>query len=452
MTKLSEMKHIFKRKIYSKMQAWKEERDGETALLIEGARRIGKSTIAEVFAANEYKSYIAIDFAKVGEDTKTLFKSTEDLDFIFLTLQSKYNVELFERNSVIIFDEIQKCPYARQAIKYLVEDGRYDYIETGSLITINQNHDNILVPSEETRISMYPLDLEEFLWATGYEQSIKQIRYCYDKLRPMGDVMHREMMKTFRKYMIIGGMPKAISTYLDTNNLARVDAVKREIIDLYLQDLHKIDKTSKAARIFSSIPGELCKNKLRYEVGSVLPNVEPGKIPDIWQDLEDSMTVNFAYRCLDPNIGMQLHKDESAFKLYMGDTGLFITLAFWDEDVSKNDLYGKLLSDKLSTDMGYVYENAVAQALRALGKRLFYYTTPTDETKKKHYEVDFVISSGLKITPIEVKSSGYRSHKSLDEFIKKFSSRINRPIILYTKDLQTDKEFIYLPVYMTFLL
>lgn len=452
MAKISEIKHLFKRKIYSKMLAWKEERNGETALLIEGARRIGKSTIAEVFAANEYKSYIAIDFGKVSDDTKNLFNSTEDLDFIFLTLQSKYNVELVERKSVIIFDEIQLCPAARQAIKYLVEDGRYDYIETGSLITINQKRANILVPSEETKISMFPLDFEEFLWATGCEQSIRQIKYCYEKLRPMGDVMHREMMKTFRKYMLIGGMPKAVSTYLDTNNLARVDAVKREIIELYLQDLHKIDSTSKAARIFGSIPGELCKNKLRYELGSVLPNVEPGKITDIWQDLEDSMTVNFCYRCLDPNVGMQLHKDENTFKLYMGDTGLFITLAFWDEDVSKNELYDKLLSDKLSADLGYVYENAVAQALRALGKSLFYYTMPTDETRKKFYEVDFVISSGLKIIPIEVKSSGYRSHKSLDEFAKKFSSRINRPITLYTKDLQTDNEFIYLPVYMTFLL
>lgn len=443
---------IFKRKIYDRMLAWKKERDGSTALLIKGARRVGKSTIARKFAENEYKTYIAIDFAKASPEIKKLFESADDLDFLFLRLQAIFHTELKARESVLIFDEVQRCPPARQAIKYLVEDGRYDYIETGSLLSIRKNTEGILIPSEETRITMYPMDYEEFLWATGDRQTMPLIRYSFDRLRPVGDDVNRRLMRQFRLYMLVGGMPQAINAYLDTNNLAAVDAVKREIIELYIDDLRKIDISGRASRVFESIPGELAKSKLRYQVGSVIKNAEPSRMEDIWKDLEDSLTVNFSYKCTDPNVGMALHKDYSHFRIFLADTGLFVTLAFWDRDVADNNIYQKLLSDKLSADLGYVYENVVAQCLRAAGHTLFYYTFPADEAMKNHYEIDFLTVHSNKIVPVEVKSSGYKTHKSLDVFCDKYSSRVGRRVLLYTKDLRREGELLYLPVYMTGLL
>lgn len=444
--------NIFKRKIYDKMMSWKRERDGATALLIKGARRVGKSTIATEFAENEYESYISVDFAEASPEIHELFDDMQNLDYLFLRLQALYNVELHRRKSVIIFDEIQKCPKARQAIKYLVKDGRYDYIETGSLISIRKHKRGMMIPSEETRITMFPMDFEEFLWAIGDNVSMSMIRYAYEHLKPLGEVVNRKLMRQFRLYMLIGGMPQAVNAYLNTNNLSSVDVVKREILELYIDDLRELDSSGRASRIFESIPAELSHNKLRYTVGSVIENAHSMNLDHIWQDLESSLTVNVSYKCSDPNVGMALHKDYNYFRLFLGDTGLFVTLAFWDSDASGNLLYDKILADKLSADLGYVYENVVAQCLRASGHALYYYIFKADEQGKNHYEIDFMTVDGVKINPIEVKSSGYRTHKSIDEFCIKYSSRVGKKILLYTKDLRKDGSLLCLPVYMAAIL
>lgn len=441
---------IFKRKIYGKMLAWKQEREGQTALLIKGARRVGKSTVAKAFAENEYKSYILIDFAQTSKEVKQLFDNLMDLNFIFLRLQSIYQVVLYPRKSVIIFDEIQMCPQARQAIKYLVADGRYDYIETGSLISIKKNINNIVIPSEETRLELYPLDYEEFRWAMGDTATLPLLKQFFDAKIPLGEA-HRNAMRNLRLYMLIGGMPQAVNEYLTTNNLSKTDIVKREIIELYLDDFRKIDKTGRAAKLFENIPSELNKNAARYQTSSVLDDAERKNLLGVLADMKDSMVVNFAYHANDPNVGLSLHSNENFYKMFVGDTGLFVTLAFWDKDYTENIIYNKLLSDKLSSDMGYAYENLVAQMLTASGNKLFYYTFP-HETSHKNYEIDFVLSRGKKICPIEVKSSGYNSHKSLDEFCKKFSDRIDKRYLLYTKDLNKDGQNLLLPIYMTPLL
>lgn len=443
---------IFKRKIYDKMLDWKRERNGTTALLIKGARRVGKSTVATEFAKKEYRSFIMIDFAEVGSDIISLFDDIRNLNFLFLQLQSLYGTSLYKRESVIIFDEIQKCPKARQAIKYLVKDGRYDYIETGSLMSIRKYKRGIMIPSEETRITMFPMDYEEFLWALEDTVTFPMIRYAYENRRALGEAVHRQFMRQFRLYILVGGMPQAVNTYIQYNELKRVDDVKREILELYMDDLREIDETGRASRIFESIPGELAKGKLRYTVGSVIENADAYNLDTIWQDLENSLTINFSYRCTDPNVGFALHKDYDYFKLFLGDTGLFISLAFWDRDSNTNELYNKLLSDKLSADLGTVYENAVAQCLRANGHSLYYYTFKADTEGKNNYEIDFLITQGTKFQPIEVKSSGYTAHKSLDKFREKFSSRIGRSILLYPKDLKQEGEVLYLPVYMVTLL
>lgn len=440
---------IFKRKVYEDILRWKNERNGATALLIKGARRIGKSTIVREFARREYRSYIAIDFAKAPDSVKSLFDNLDNLDFLFLQLQAIYHTTLYERNSVIVFDEVQMCPKARQAIKYLVEDGRYDYIETGSLLSIRKNRENILIPSEETRITMFPMDYEEFLWAYGDTTTFNLIRYSFENKKAPGDAANRELMRQFRLYMLVGGMPQAVNTYLDSNNLAATDAVKREIIELYIDDLRKIDSTGKASRLFESIPGQLATSKLKFEPWSVIRNVTTDKLDDIWKYLEDSQTVYFAYRTTDPNVGLGLHRNQDSFRIYLCDTGLFVTLAFWDTDVVENTLYRRLLSDKLAADLGYVYENVIAQMLRASGHKLFYYTFPADSAQKKFYEIDFLTVSGSKVNPIEVKSSGYRTHRSLDAFCQKYSSRVGQPYIIYTKDLRSAGGVTYLPAYMT---
>lgn len=443
---------VFKRKIYAAMEEWKRERNGETALLIKGARRVGKSTIATEFAKNEYESFIKIDFAEASSDIINMFDDLRNLDYLFLQLQSLYETPLYDRKSVIIFDEIQKCPKAREAIKYLVADGRYDYIETGSLMSIRKYKRGIMIPSEETRITMFPMDFEEFLWATEDLTTFPMMRYALEKRKPLGEALHRSLMRKFRLYMLVGGMPQAINAYLNSNNLKYVDSVKREILELYIDDLREIDESGRASRIFQSIPGELSKGKLRYTVGSVINNADAYSLDTIWQDLENSLTINFSYKTNDPNVGLAINKDYDYFKMYLGDTGLFITLAFWDNETGSNDLYVKLLSDKLSANLGTVYENVVAQCLRASGHSLYYYTFKADPEGKNHYEIDFLITQGMKIQPIEVKSSGYTAHKSLDEFKDKYKSRISESILLYPKDLRQEGDTLYLPIYMAALL
>ncbi len=446
------MNYIFKRKIYQRIKKWKIEKDGSTALLIKGARRVGKSTIAEEFAKREYESYIVVDFADAPSALWEAVENISDRDYFFMQLQFIYGVRLIERKSVIIFDEIQKCPAVRQAIKYLVKDRRYDYIETGSLLSIKKNTKDIVIPSEETRITMHPMDYEEFRWALGDEATVPLMQEMWTKKKAFGDAINRKLMKDFRLYILIGGMPQAVEAYLDSKDLMTVDQKKREIIELYLDDFEKIDSSGKASRLFKSIPSQLTGNASRFKVkGALGASIDKEKMQELLKDLEDSCTVNISYHANDPNVGLSLHADYDSYKMYVGDTGLFITLAFWDKHVTENVIYQKLLSDKLSADLGYVYENIVAQMLTVKGDGLFYYTWPT-ESGKHNYEIDFVLSRGSKIWPIEVKSSGYKTHASLDAFIEKFSSRIDKCFLIYAKDLRKDGQILMLPAYLTMFL
>lgn len=442
---------MFKRKIYDKLLEWKKESNGHTALLVEGARRIGKSTVVEEFGKNEYESYILIDFAFAPQSVKDLFSDMSDLNYFFLQLQLQYHIDLVERKSLIIFDEVQFCPLARQAIKVLVKDHRYDYIETGSLISIKKNVQNILIPSEERKISMFPMDYEEFKWALGDSTTIPLLKKAYDAKIPLGDATNRKMMRDFRLYMLVGGMPQAVNEYITTNNFRKVDLVKRDILKLYDDDFKKIDPTGRISTLFDAIPSQLNNNASRYQVSSVLENERADSILELLSEMGNSKTVLIAYRANDPNSGLSANKDLKLFKLFICDTGLFTTLMFKDKDFTENEIYEKLLNDKLSANLGYLYENAVAQTLVANGNELFYHSW-RNETSKHNYEVDFLITRKNKICPIEVKSSGYKAHTSLDEFCKKFSSRISNKYIAYTKDLAKDKDILYLPMYMSFLL
>ena len=438
----------FKRKLYAAMLKWKQERNGATALLIQGARRVGKSTIAEEFARNEYTSYILIDFSKVSKAVADLFDDVSDLNYLFLRLQFIFNVQLHERSSVIVFDEGQLQPKARQAIKHLVKDRRYDYIETGSLISVRSKSRDILIPSEETKINLYPMDFEEFRWALGDDATIPLLRAAFEKKMSLGDAVHRKLMRDFRLYMLVGGMPQAVVAYIETNNFTEVDTVKRDIIALYEEDFGKIDSSGRAKALYDAIPAQLSRNASRYKVSTAIPDDKKDRIMSVIAEVEDSMTVNIAYHVDDPNIGLALTRNEDYFKMYASDTGLFVTLAFKDKDITENVIYEKLLNDKLSANLGYVYENMIAQMLRASGKDLYYHTIPYAEGKK-YYEVDFLISDRHKIAPIEVKSSGYKSHKSLDEFSAKYSERIMNRYVIYTKDYKRENGVEYLPVYMT---
>lgn len=440
------MERIFKRKLYKRLLEWKTEQNGKTAIMIEGARRVGKSTLVEHFAQQEYESYILIDFNEASDEVKSLFSNLMNKDYLFLQLQSLYNVVLKERNSVIIFDEVQHCPLARQAIKYLVKDGRYDYIETGSLISIKKNTKDITLPSEEERVTLYPMDYEEFRWAMGDEATVPLLRTFYEQRLPL-DRAHRDKMRDFRLYMLVGGMPQAVNAYLETNNFSLVDKAKRGIINLYLDDFQKLDPTGRLETLFKEIPSQLNQTNNRFKPYAILGDVDDDKLLELLKDLEDSKTTLFSYHSNDPNVGMSLTKDIAKYKIFCADTGLFVTLAFWDKDVTENVIYQKLLNDKLSTNLGYVYENMIAQMLAAAGNKLFYYTWPKDATH--NYEIDFLLSRGAKLHPIEVKSSGYSRHVSLDVFCEKFSHIIDRRYLIYTKDLKKDEQTLMLPVYMT---
>ena len=441
----------FKRKIYDKFLEWKKNSDGKTALLVEGARRIGKSTIVEEFAKNEYESYILIDFTKASKEVLNLFDDISDLNYIFLRLQLIYHKELHQRKSLIIFDEVQFCPKARQAIKHLVADHRYDYMETGSLISIRKNVKDILIPSEERQVQMYPMDFEEFKWALGDTVTIKLLRESFEKYQPLGDDLNRTMMRDFRLYMLVGGMPKAVSTYIETNNMRLVDEEKRDILRLYESDFMKIDSTGKAALLFKSIPSQLEKNASRYQVSSVLENQRNSTVLELISEMESSKTVLVSYKSDDPNAGLTRTKDLENFKLFVCDTGLFTTMLFMDKDFTDNIIYEKLLSDKLSVNLGYLYENVVAQILKANGNSLFYYTF-LDEKSRHNFEIDFLLARNNKVCPIEIKSSGYKTHASLDAFSEKYSSRILNKYLVYTKDLGKDKDVFSIPVYMTMFL
>ena len=438
---------IFRRKIYDKMLEWKTNRSQKYSLLIKGARRVGKSTIAKEFAKKEFKSYILIDFAHASKAIIELFEDMYDLDMFFLKLQQFSKTRLYENESVIIFDEIQLCPKARQAIKYLVADGRYRYIETGSLLSLRRNTQDILIPSEEYKISMYPMDYEEFLWAIGDNVTADTIRLLLETKKPAGNSMHRELMRIFRLYMMIGGMPQAIETYLEKKNLCSVDETKRAIVDLYEEDFTKIDGTGLAGDIYDSIPASLTGNNSRYVYSSAKKGTRSEQIYRLIPDMLSSYTVNIAYHSNNPGVGMALEKDTERFKLFTSDIGLFITLSYKDKDFTENLIYDKLLSDKLDANLGYVYENAVAQILVAKGNNLFYYTEKS-ETSNHLHEIDFLLSSGTKICPIGVKSGNYKTFKSFDDFCNKFSSRIGEKYIVHTKDYKRENGVTFIPVYM----
>ena len=438
---------MFKRKVYDRLLAWKRSSGGKTALLLEGARRVGKSTVVEEFARNEYRSYILVDFAQAPRDVHRLFDDVSDLNYLFLQLQLRYQTQLYARESLIVFDEVQLCPRARQAIKALVADGRYDYVETGSLISIRRNTKDILIPSEEQKVQMRPMDFEEFRWACGDESTVPLLRSAFEGGTGLGDELNRRLMRDFRLYMLVGGMPQAVDAYLSTNNLRAVDDVKRTIISLYEEDFHKISPSGALSMLFGAIPAQLASKSSRYHVSSVLANRQASDILEELAELRESKTVLVAYHANDPNVGMASSVNLEKFKLYLADTGLFVTLMFKDAEFTENIVYEKLLADKLPVNLGMVYENVVAQELTANGHGLFYHTW-RKENSSHNYEIDFILPDGKKIAPIEVKASRYKTHASLDAFGEKFSSRVGRQFLVYTKDLRRDGGVTCVPTYM----
>lgn len=438
---------MFKRKIYNKLKQWKESSNGKTALMIEGPRRVGKSTIAEEFGRNEYKSYILIRFDKAPKVVRDLFDDMSDLNYFFLTLQFQYRVDLIERNSLIIFDEVQLCPKARQAIKALVEDGRFDYLETGSLISIKKNVENILIPSEERKIQMNPMDYEEFLWALNDTSTTSLLEKIYENNKPIGNELHRKLMRDFRLYMLVGGMPQVVDTYINTNNFRMVDEAKRDILTLYEDDIKKIDTTGRLSMMMEAIPSQLNKNTKGFQIGNVVDSyklTEKTKYT-LLSELADSKIVNVCYHTNNPDVDLAAYKDLEQYKLYMADTGLFVTMQFKNKDFTENIIYEKLLNDSLPVNLGYLYENVLAQILTNKGDELFYHTWLDDS---KRYEIDFILSRHNKICPIEVKSGVWRKHESIDLFYKKYSKRISNRYIVDTKDINKDKDIICVPIYL----
>ncbi|MEE8807504.1 MAG: AAA family ATPase [Lactimicrobium sp.] len=413
--------------------------------MIEGPRRVGKSTAAEEFAKNEFRSYIKVDFANITKRLEDVFHDIADLDMFFRRLQIETGVMLYKGESVIIFDEIQRAPLVRQAIKYLVADGRYYYIETGSLISIKKNVKDIVIPSEEHKIEMYPMDYEEFLLATG-NQTYSLIREIYQSGKPVGET-NRKLIRDFRVYMAVGGMPQAVEAYVNGASFQEIDRVKREIISLYEDDFRKTDNSGRISRMFEAIPSQLSSDKKRYIITSALNKPKTRKDEERLSDLLDSKTVLASYNTTDPSLALNLTKDDSSYKLFTADTGLFITLLFNDESKVDADIYSKLLSDRLNINLGYVYENMAAQMIASTGRKLYYHTW-----KKKNsthsYEVDFLLSSGTKITPLEIKSSSIRFHDSISEFAKKYSAKVGKQYVLSQRDVAREANLYFKPIYM----
>lgn len=436
---------MFKRKVYDKLKEWKDTYNGKYACLLEGARRVGKTTIAEEFAKNEYQTYIKIDFSNITDELLDVFKDINKLDLFFLRLQTETGIDLFKRKSVIIFDEIQLYPKARQAIKHLVADGRYDYIETGSLISIKKNVKDILIPSEEYKIQVYPMDYEEFLWATNGNPGI--YKKILESKMSLGDSTNRTLMREFRIYMAVGGMPQAVETYIETNNLGAVDKVKRRIIDLYSDDLKKIDSSGRLGNIYLSIPSQLALKRKRFSIKEATQKQKTSKDEERFFDLVDSKIVLPCYNVTQPDIALELTKDFDYFKLYFSDIGLFTTMLFDSGKGIEDNIYSKLLSDKLESDLGYLYENVVAQMIVASGRNLYYHTW-RDKDKTHSNEVDFLITNKNKIIPIEVKSSSIKNHKSIDLFVEKYSQIVGRRFLFSQKDISHDGMLELMPIYL----
>ncbi len=436
----------FKRKAYRRLLEWKELYADKYAVLLEGARRVGKSTIAEEFAKNEYKSYILIDFSRASDEVIACFDDISDLDIFFLRLQATTGGTLYPKESVIVFDEVQLFPKARQAIKHLVRDGRYHYIETGSLISIKKNVKDILIPSEEMKIAVFPMDYEEFCDATGGNYQL--LKNIFSLNKPIGQQTNRKLMRDLRIYMAVGGMPQAVEAYIEGENFSYIDQVKRQIIQLYEEDFKKIDPSGRISAMYHSIPAQLAKNAKKFRISTATKTRKLEKDDELLFDLIDSKTILPCYNSTDPRVSFSSSKDLSSYKLYLADTGLFVTLMFIDRPSTENEIYSKLLTDKLPANLGYLYENLVAQIIAASGRELFYHTWEK-EGSTHYYEIDFLISQGSKISAIEVKSSGTGLHQSIKQFRQKFSKNIKNAFILSQQDIAKEAELQFLPIYLT---
>ena len=441
-----------KRKIYDRLLKWKRESDGSTALLIEGARRVGKSYIVEEFAKNEYESYVMVNFSKVGKDVRDLFDDLTDIPYLTQTLANTLHAKLHERRSLIVFDEVQEFPRAREAIKFLVEDGRYDYIETGSLISIHDNVKDIIIPSEEEPVQMFPMDFEEFCWALGDETTVPAIRSSFENRKPLGDALHKSVMRQFRKYMLVGGMPQAVEAFAASQSFADAEKAKRNVLVIYRNDVAKKSKNQRRTTLlFESIPSELGRHDKTLSAKDIdeKSDAEDYDEPVFW--LKDSMIANICYDTRVPAVGLNLNTNRRSLKVYMGDTGLLVSMAISENEEIEQEVYDALLRDKLHINEGMFTENIVAQMLRANGNELFFHTFYKDGGKNR-YEIDFLVRNGKKIDPIEVKSSDYTTHKSMDVLMERYSKTLGQPYIVYTKDLKKVGNTLFIPIYMAMFL
>ena len=449
------------RKIYHKLLNWKKESNGSSVLLLSGARRVGKSFICEQFGKNEYKSMITVDFGNIPKEIKDIFTNdSADLDMFFQKLSAFYRTRLYKRSgrskdlSLIVFDEVQLFPHARQLLKYLVADGRYDYIETGSLLSLRQNVRDIVIPSEEEELHMFPMDFEEFLWALGDDSTVPLLKSCFEQRKPLGQALHRKVMNDFRRYMLVGGMPQAVLEYVQSKDFARTDKIKKQILSLYRNDIAKYAGTykSKVTAIFDAIPGQLSKKEKKYKLSSIDRKARLRGYEDAFMWLKDGMIAHPCFNATEPKIGLALSGDHTTQKLYMADTGLLVTHTFRDNDYSGNELYRAILLDKLHINEGMLLENIVAQMLVSGGHRLYFFSRVDSNNRNNMMEIDFLIAKGKKISPVEVKSHHYQNHSSLDKFRRKFSSTLGDAYIVYTKDIMVKDGIVHLPVYMAMFL
>ena len=446
---------LLKRKAYNKILEWKKNRNGKTALLVKGARRVGKSFLCENFGKNEYKSVISLDFANIANEILDVFDNeSANLDLFFNKISVFTGTMLHKRESLFIFDEVQQYPKARQLIKYLVADGRYDYIETGSLLTLQQNVKSIVIPSEEESIELFPLDFEEFLWALGDEATTPFIKECFHSMTPLGQALHRKVLNDYRQYLLVGGMPQVVAEYARSKDFAAAEVIKRQVLDLYRNDISKFAGrfTSKVNAIFDAIPGQLAKKEKVYRLSSIDKNARMRRYEDAFMWLEDAMVVNTCFAAADPNIGLALSSDRTIQKVYMADTGLLVSHAFYDNDYVENGLYRAILFDKLHINEGMIMENAVSQALRCNGHRLYFYSNYDNKNRLETMEIDFVVIRDKKVSPIEVKSGRLNKHSSLNKFLLKYKQKIGNAFVLYQKDVMVRDGIIYLPIYMAMFL
>lgn len=444
-----------KRKIYDRLLEWKEKDNGNCALLIDGARRVGKSYIAEEFGRNEYESYLLIDFAHLPQEVRNIFENDIDnFDLFFNKLAAYYRKTLHRRRTLIIFDEVQRYPEARELIKYLVADGRYDYLETGSLISLRMNVENIVIPSEEEHIEMFPMDFEEFLWAMGDETTIPFLKDCFENLKPVGQAMHRRVMNDFRQYILVGGMPQAVEAYSRTKDFETVDRIKKRILTLYREDITKFARgyEAKVLSVFDEMPSQLAKTEKKYKLASIKKNARLRDYENAFLWLTEAMVVNDCYNATEPTVGLSMSEEHTTRKCYMADTGLLVTHCFMDDKFTDNELYRDILLDHLHVNEGMLMENIVAQELRSYGHKLYFYSRSDTNQRENNMEIDFLIREKGKICPVEVKSGKYRKHSSLDKFKSKFKGKIGKAYILYTKDILMEEDVIHLPLYMAMFL